>query len=135
MQKRHTISKAVHRALLTCARSQELRDFLELLWATGGTPHDLLGLSAENIDWGAKRLSFLPGKRGASGPTLQISIQDRLEKALRRMPAQGKFFPQLDSMKVAAEFAHFRRTLPSLGEITPHSYRVARASRIMKGGS
>ena len=68
MQNHLTITATAHRFLRNRERSQEFRNFLDLLWATGARPADLLALSAEHIDWGTKRLIFVPGKRKPSGP-------------------------------------------------------------------
>jgi integrase len=117
-----------HQAIITTETNPERRAFYEFCWHLGGAQSDVASLTAEDIDWRGKVVSF---RRHKTGTVSIIRFGNELEAILRTLPQVGPLFPKLKPMREAhraTEFARACRRLMIKG-ITLHSYRYAWAER------
>jgi integrase len=106
----------------------ERRAFYEFCWHLGGAQSDVASLTAEDVDWQTKAVSFL---RHKTGTVSIIRFGKELGAILRTLPQVGPLFPKLKPMREAhraTEFARACRRLTIKG-ITLHSNRYAWAER------
>jgi integrase len=125
---KRAITKEEHEAIITAEMNPERRAFYEFCWLLGGAQSDLANLTAEDIDWHGKVVSF---HRQKTGTASIIRFGKELEAVLRTLPQAGPLFPKLLPMREghrATEFARACRRLTIKG-ITLHSYRYAWAER------
>jgi integrase len=127
-KEKRAVSFAEHQAIVAAECNAERRAFYECCWYIGGAQSDIAALSAKDIDWRARVVSFHRKKTGT--PSI-IRIGGELERVLRGLPAIGPLFPKLVQMREAhraTEFARACRRLKIKG-ITLHSYRYSWAER------
>ncbi len=125
---KRAITREEHGAIITGELNPERRAFYEFCWLLGGAQSDLASLTAEDIDWHGKVVSF---HRHKTGTASIIRFGGELEAVLRTLPQSGPLFPQLMPMREghrATEFARACRRLMIKG-ITLHSYCYAWAER------
>ncbi len=96
MQKNPKITATTHHRLRSASRNDEFRAFLDLLWATGARPADILALSSESVGLGEKLLTIVPQKGGQTASGVQIRIDRQLERVFSRLPKAGRLFPDLN---------------------------------------
>jgi len=104
-----------------------------LLWHTGGCQTDIATLTAENIDWKQRIISY---SRRKTGSVSHLSFGEEAAEILRRRPASGSLFPKLALWHEKHRAKEFKRRCVGLGidGITLHSYRYAWAERALKAG-
>lgn len=127
------VTDAEQKSILAAEQNVERRHYYELVWEVGAAQTDAANLTAENIDWETRTLSF---QRMKTGESCFISIGARLEALLKQLPAQGPLFPKIHQLKDkdrSAEFARRCRLLKIEG-ISLHSYRYAWAERAASCG-
>jgi integrase len=127
-KEKRAVTFAEHQAIVASEQNAERRAFYECCWHIGGAQSDISALSAEDIDWRARVVSF---HRHKTGTASIIRIGDELERVLRGLPAFGPLFPKLKPMREAhraTEFARACRRLMIKG-VTLHSYRYSWAER------
>ena len=120
-------------AIVAAEHNPERRAFYELCWHLGGAQSDLASLTAEDIDWQTKAVSFA---RSKTGTVSIIRFGGELERILRSLPQSGPLFPKLKPMREAHRATEFRRACRRLkiSGITLHSYRYAWAERARSCG-
>ena len=130
---RRGITLDEHQRLLTFAHDAEWSLYLELLWETGAAQTDAALLTAEDIDWSARTITYF---RKKTGTRAQITISKKLETVLGQLPTIGALFP-----KISQEAAHVRSKrfayqslLAGISDITLHCYRYAWAERANSAG-
>jgi integrase len=125
---KRAITAAEHQRIVSTEKNGERRLYYELLWEIGASQTDAASLSAENIQWETRLLSF---QRRKTGVWSYIRIGSRLEGILRRLPEQGMLFPGLGKTTGGARAAEFRRRccLLKIEGVSLHSYRYAWAER------
>ena len=122
-----------HSRIIQAELNPERKSYYELLWEIGAAQTDAANLSAANVDWENRRLSF---HRQKTGELCVMEIGERLENILRSLPANGPFFPKISQLLDkwrAAEF-HRRCRILKIEGISLHSYRYAWASRAKQAG-
>jgi integrase len=127
-KEKRAITSKEHQAIITTETNPERRAFYEFCWHLGGAQSDVASLTAEDIDWQAKVVSF---HRHKTGTASIIRFGKELEAVLQTLPQVGPLFPKLKPMREAhraTEFARACRRLMIKG-ITLHSYRYAWAER------
>lgn len=132
-REKRAITLAEHQAIIAGEHNVERRTFYELCWHLGGAQTDVATLTAEDIDWESKVVSF---HRHKSGTVSIIRFGKELEAIMRTLPQIGPLFPKLKPMREAhraTEFARCCRRLMIKG-ITLHSYRYAWAERARTAG-
>jgi integrase len=125
---KRAITAAEHQRIVSTETNVERRLYYELLWEIGASQTDAASLSAENVEWKNRLLSY---QRRKTGVWSYIRIGSRLEGILRRLPEQGMLFPALGKSTVGARAAEFRRRcrILKIEGISLHSYRYAWAKR------
>ncbi len=135
---RSGITRAQHEKVLDVTPNREYRLFFELLWHTGGSQTDIAMLTADNIDWSARRLYYSRKKLASrSQGSACLVIGDALEKILRQLPAEGPIFPHVRTLKESKRSNYFwtKRVKAGLPDgIVLHSYRYAWAERAQRAG-
>ena len=103
------------------------------LWELGGSQGDIAKLSAGDIDWKTKSISYFRSKTGRAA---RICFDEEVEKILRALPSCGALFPYLRKVRAcdrATEFKQRCRGLEIQG-VTWHSCRYSWAERAREAG-
>lgn len=122
-----------HERITSTERNQERKLYYELIWEIGAAQSDVAMLTAENINWNDRVLSF---QRQKTGAWCHIKIGERLENLLRQLPKSGLLFPKWGSTNNNARAAEFRRRcrILKIEGVSLHSYRYAWAERAKTAG-
>ncbi|MBI3867400.1 MAG: tyrosine-type recombinase/integrase [Verrucomicrobia bacterium] len=125
---KRAVTAAEHQAIVSGEANPERRAFYECCWHLGGAQSDVAELSAEDIDWQNRVVSF---HRNKTGMASIIRFGAELERVFSSLPHTGALFPKLKPMREAHRSTEFRRCCRRLGitGITLHSYRYAWAER------
>ena len=127
-KEKRAITFKEHQAIVENELNPKRRAFYEFCWHLGCAQSDLASLTAEDIDWQGRVVSF---HRHKTGTVSIIRFGKELESLLQALPQVGPLFPKLKPMREAhrsTEFARACRRLMIKG-ITLHSYRYAWAER------
>ena len=130
---RRAITLEEHQRIIQAEKTPERKLYYELLWEIGSAQTDGSKLSAANIDWKNRQLSY---HRQKTGELCLLEIGARLESLLKQMPSAGPLFPKISQSKDkdrSAEFSRRCRLLKIKG-VSLHSYRYAWASRAKQLG-
>ena len=122
------ITPAEHQRLLAAEKNSERNLFLQFLWEIGASQSDAASLTAENIDWPTRTLTYF---RMKTGERAQMAISRRLAAILEHLPTEGPLFPKLSQVggnTRAADFRWLCKRLKIEG-VSLHSYRYAWAER------
>jgi integrase len=132
-KEKRAITAQEHQAIVAAEKNAERRAFYELCWHLGGAQSDVANLTAEDIDWQAKVVSFMRNKTGTASI---IRFGDELDRVLITLPRSGPLFPKLRPMREAHRATEFRRCCRRLkiSGVTLHSYRYAWAERARSCG-
>src|SRR5439155_4666478 len=130
---KRAVTALEHQAIVAAEHNPERRAFYELCWHLGGAQSDIASLTAEDVDWQTKAVSF---SRNKTGTVSIIRFGGELERILRSLPAAGPLFPKLKPMREAHRATEFRRACRrfKITGITLHSYRYAWAERARSCG-
>lgn len=133
---RRSITREEHERVVAVDDDPEFRNYLEVLWHTGASQGDAAVLTADQIDWKARTLTYCRAKLGENAPPAHISIGPTLEAILRELPAQGWLFPRMAAMRAGkrSELFKARRNRAGITGVTMHSYRYAWAERAYEAG-
>lgn len=130
---RRGITAEEHQKFIAIEPQPERRNFLELLWHVGAAQVDLASLTADDIDWQHRTLTYF---RRKNGQACVLRFGPEMEAILKRLPTEGPLFPGLskrDSADRARWFGKRRNRLGFSG-VTLHSYRYAWAGRAKAAG-
>ena len=119
---KRAITQGEHQRIIEREGNVERRAFYdEVCWHVGASQSDIANLKAENIDWREHTISF---DRKKTGQNSKLTFGSELEHVLRSLPAAGKLFPYLASVREADRATEFRQRcrFGHLG-VTLHSYR------------
>ncbi len=130
---KRAITLEEHRKIIENECNVERRHYYELLWEIGTAQTDGANLTAANIDWDQRLLSY---RRQKTGELCVLQIGSRLEALLRRLPSDGPLFPTISKISDVWRSAEFHRRcrLLKIEGVTLHSYRYAWASRAKQFG-
>lgn len=122
------ITPEEHALILAEVKNPERNFYYQLLWEVGASQSDAAALTAENIDWPSRTLTYF---RMKTGEQAQMAISKRLEAILNQLPTEGPLFPKLSQTGGNARAADFRGTCKKLNieGVSLHSYRYAWAER------
>ena len=117
-----------HQRIIAAERDEEVRDVYELLWQVGGSQSDMAALTAENIDWEQRTISYARMKTGSMAI---VRFNETLATILRRRGKVGFVFPTLAKANQSVRGRRFGRLAARLkiSGVTLHSYRYAWAER------
>ena len=133
---RRAITEEEHLRLVATEHNPERRRFYEMLWLTGASQGDAAKLTADNIDWSNRVLSYQRAKLKENAPPACVAIGPKLEALLKELPTTGPLFPTravMNSSERADEFVKRARRAGVSGA-SLHSYRYAWAERAFKLG-
>lgn len=130
---KRAITAEEHRAILDHQPNPTWRAFYQLCWLLGASQTDVAFLAAENVDWGARVISFARQKNRSIS---MVHFGPEVEEVLRTLPATGPFFPKLRTMNSGHRATEFTRICRRVGVkgVTLHSYRYAWAERAKQCG-
>jgi hypothetical protein len=97
-KEKRAVTFTEHQAVVAAETNPERRAFYECCWHIGGAQSDIAALTAEDIDWRVRVVSF---HRHKTGTASIIRIGDELERVLRSLPITGPLFPKLKPMREA----------------------------------
>lgn len=122
-----------HQRIVAAERNRERRLYYELLWETGASQTDAALLTAANIDWEHRILSY---QRQKTGERAYLRIGARLESLLHELGSQSCLFPAVARMRDKDRAAEFRRRcrLLKIDGVSLHSYRYGFAERAQQLG-
>jgi len=125
---KRAVTLAEHQAIVAHESNPERRAYYECCWHLGGAQTDIANLTAKDIDWQNKIVSFHRQKTGT--PSI-IRFGSELEAVLRSLPHFGPLFPNHRQKRETHRSCEFARCCQRLGfsGITLHSYRYAWAER------
>jgi hypothetical protein len=125
---KRAVTLAEHQALVANESNPERRAYYECCWHLGGAQTDIANLTAEDVDWQNKIVSFHRQKTGT--PSI-IRIGSEFEAVLRSLPHFGPLFPNHRDKRETHRSREFACCCHRLGisGITLHSYRYAWAER------
>jgi integrase len=103
---KRAVTAKEHQTIIEKELNPERRAFYEFCWHLGGAQSDVAGLTAEDIDWQTKAVSFL---RHKTGTVSIIRFGKELEAILRTLPRVGPLFPKLKHMREAHRATEFAR--------------------------
>jgi integrase len=127
-KERRGITRDEQESILAIEKKAEWKLFLELLWETGASQSDAVRLTAEDIDWPSRTITYFRMKTGSRA---QFTISKALENVLNQLPTTGPLFPHLSTFSANDRASRFRRRCERAGvsDVTLHSYRYAWAER------
>jgi integrase len=117
-----------HRRIIERETNPERKAFYEVCWHVGGSQSDMAELTAANIDWQNRTLTYF---RKKTRQKAQMDIGQELEKVLRSLPQAGPLFPYLAGVRECDRATEFKQRCKGLGisGVTLHSYRYSWAER------
>jgi integrase len=133
----HKVKRAItqdeHTKIIARELNAERRAFYQMLWELGGAQGDVAKLSAEDIDWKHKSISYF---RAKTGQAARISFDEEMETILRALPSKGPLFPYLRPLRASDRATEFKQRCQGLGieGVTLHSYRYSWAERAREAG-
>ena len=132
-KEKRAVTLQEHQAIIAAEQNPERRAFYEMCWHLGGAQTDIANLTAEDIDWTSKVVSF---SRHKTGTASIIRFGEEVERILLTRPRFGLLFPKLQRMREAHRATEFRRCCRriKISGITLHSYRYAWAERARSCG-
>lgn len=136
-RKRKAITAEQHATLVATFKSEEWKNYLQMLWIIGASQTDGANLKASNIDWKKRILSYDRQKlEGRELPPACMQIGESLEKLLRKLPKEGPLFPHITTMNDRSRSCLMWKRCKRLKfeNISLHSYRYAWAQRAKQAG-
>ena len=130
---KRAITVEEHKKIIAAEQNDERRHYYELLWLIGAAQTDCATLTADNIDWQSRVLSY---SRSKTGENAFLRIGGSLETLLKKLPQQSFLFPKISQTSNSDRAAEFCRRCRLLGlkGVSLHSYRYARAERAYSAG-
>ena len=125
---RRAITAEEHERIIGREHNPEVRAYYQLLWHLGGSQTDIAELTAEDVDWKDRTISY---RRRKTGIPVIISFGAEAADILAMLPKTGPLFPRMARIKEnhrAKMFIKRLRTVEITG-ISLHSYRYAWAER------
>jgi integrase len=131
-QVRHKDRRAItgdeHQRIIEREHNPEIKAYYQLLWHLGGSQTDIAELTAQDIDWKDRTISY---QRRKTGVPVVISFGVEAASILESLPRFGALFPRLARIKENHRAKMFIKRLKTVGitGISMHSYRYAWAER------
>src|SRR2546423_11512646 len=127
-KEKRAVTLAEHQAMIAHEDNPEKSAYFECCWHLGGAQTDIASLTAENIDWQNKIVSFHRKKTGT--PSI-VRFGSDLEEVLQSLPRFGPLFPTLRDKPETDRSRIFRHACKrvKISGVTLHSYRYAWAER------
>jgi integrase len=125
---RRAITGDEHQRIIEREHNPEIKAYYQLLWHLGGSQTDIAELTAQDIDWKDRTISY---QRRKTGVPVVISFGVEAAGILESLPRFGPLFPRLARIKENHRAKMFIKRLRTVGTtgISLHSYRYAWAER------
>src|ERR1035441_4446633 len=125
---RRGITQDEQQSILAIEKKAEWKLFLELLWETGAAQGDAAAMTAEDVDWQSRTITYFRMKTGSRA---QFTISKKLETVLSPLPTPGVSITEPSALSTSDRASRFRRRCERAGVsgVTLHSYRYAWAER------
>lgn len=91
-KQKRAITREEHRRIVERERNEERKQFYELCWHLGGSQGDIASLTAKDIDWKNRVVSY---QRQKSKEIAMLHFSDGVAAVLRLLPSDGPLFPYL----------------------------------------
>lgn len=101
------ITAEEHRMLVDREKNAERKAFLELAWHVGAAQIDLVSLTADNIDWNTKTITYF---RRKTGKPCAHRFGEEVAVNLKRLPVGGGLFPEYSRLGSADRATRFAET-------------------------
>jgi integrase len=126
-----------HERIVRREMNPEKQAYYKLIWHLGASQGDLVNLSAEDVDWQNRIISFERLKtrwRGQQPCVFSFGLE--VAKILMGLPQTGLLFPHLKTQRASDRATHFKKRCRTAGVdgVTLHCYRYAWAERAKKSG-
>ena len=93
---RRAITLEEHRKIIDREYNPEIRAYYQLLWHLGGAQTDIAELTAEDINWDDRTVSY---QRNKTGVPVIVSFGNEAASILQALPKEGCLFPSLARIK------------------------------------
>jgi hypothetical protein len=132
-KEKRAITLAEHEAIVAREHNSERRAFYQLAWHLGAAQTDLAMLTAEDVDWEQKVISFF---RRKTKSVARLHFGAAVETILQDLPSTGPLFPYLVRVRCSDRATEFRSRCRQLSVkgVTLHSYRYEWAERAKSAG-
>lgn len=132
-REKRAITAEEHHLIILREHNPATRAYYELLWHLGGAQSDIANLTAEDIDWNDRTISY---QRQKTGVMSLISFGEEVATILRTLPRSGQLFPALARIPHNHRAKMFIKRLKTVGisGVSLHSYRYAWAERAKEAG-
>ncbi len=127
-KEKRAITFIEHQAIVNREKNPERKKYYELCWHLGGSQGDIANLTAEDVDWENRTISFTRQKTGV--PVI-LHLGDEALNTLKDLPGEGLLFPYLSRIRAGDRATEFKQRCRGLGieGVSLHSYRYAWAER------
>jgi integrase len=127
-KERRAITAEEHQRIIEREHNPEIRAYYQFLWHLGGSQTDIAELTAEDIDWKDRTISY---RRNKTDVPVVITFGAEVALLLESLPKSGPLFPRLARIKENHRAKMFIKRLKTVGitGISLHSYRYAWAER------
>ncbi len=127
-KERRAITFEEHQKIIQRERNPEIRAYYQFLWHLGGSQTDIAELTADDIDWTDRTISY---RRNKTDVPVIITFGAEAASLLRSLPKSGPLFPRMARIKENHRAKMFIKRLKTVGitGISMHSYRYAWAER------
>jgi integrase len=125
---RRAITLEEHQRIIKRERNPEIRAYYQMLWHLGGSQTDIAELTAEDINWKDRTISY---RRGKTDVPVIISFGVEAAAILETLPKTGQLFPRIARIRENHRAKMFIKRLKTveIKGISLHSYRYAWAER------
>jgi integrase len=133
---KRAITAEEHARIIAAETNPERRLYYGVLWEIGAAQTDAAELTAAQIDWGERTLTYRRKKLDGNQEPAALRIGPRLEALLRQLPSEGPLFPKISQTKDTDRSAEFSRRCRLLGiaGVSLHSFRFSFAERAKTAG-
>jgi integrase len=132
-KERRAITPEEHQKIVEREHNPEIRAYYQLLWHLGGSQTDIAELTAADIDWKDRTISY---QRRKTGVPVIITFGAEAAAVLESLPRFGPLFPRMAQIRENHRAKMFIKRLKTVAVtgISLHSYRYAWAERAKTGG-
>lgn len=109
---KRVITPDEHRRILEREKNPEWNAFYQMCWHLGGSQSDVAGLTASDIDWQNRLITY---RRAKTGTSVIYHFGEQMKELLKSLPAEGPLFPRLSQLHEKHRAKLFNRRCRLLG--------------------
>ncbi|HTI69104.1 MAG TPA: hypothetical protein VMF06_04025, partial [Candidatus Limnocylindria bacterium] len=95
-KERRAITPQEHQKIINREHNPEIKAYYQLLWHTGGAQTDIAELTAEDVDWKDRTISY---SRNKTGVPVIVAFGPEATEILQNLPKFGPLFPRMARIK------------------------------------